>query len=202
MDAKTRSNTDWVRLLQGDGPERDAILAELRQVLLRVLRKTRLRLPYIDESLLEDSVQDALILVLDRLEQFEGRSQFLTWAGSIAIHATMSNIRKQRYRHVSMEDVMEDTDERLGVQCDAAEERDRDTMVEHLNHLINHTLTERQRTVLLAELKGVPQEIIAQWLDSNRNAIYKLAHDARKKLKQGLQAAGYQPSDINVAFNS
>ena len=201
MDAKTRSNTDWVEALQARGPERDIALIDLRESLLRVLRRMKYRLPPVDDSLLEDSVQDAMLLILDRVDQFQGRSRFLTWATSIAIHAAMSNIRKQRYKHVSMSDVFEEVESKTSIQCQADQERDQDALVDHLKHLINHTLTERQRMVLLAELKGVPQDTIAQWTNSNRNAIYKLTHDARKKLKKGLESAGYDPSDINAAFN-
>ena len=61
---------------------------------------------------------------------------------------------------------------------------------------IQNDLTKRQRTALLAELKGVPQDEIARNLGSNRNAIYKLTHDARKKLNQRLEAAGFTAEDV------
>ena len=61
---------------------------------------------------------------------------------------------------------------------------------------IEHDLTEKQRTALLAELKGMPQDEIARQLGSNRNAIYKLTHDARKKLRAALEAAGYTALDV------
>ncbi len=68
--------------------------------------------------------------------------------------------------------------------------------------LIRQELTERQRNALYAELKGVPQDEIARHLGCKRNAIYKLTHDARKRLKRGLEAAGYQVDDIRAAFAS
>ena len=49
--------------------------------------------------------------------------------------------------------------------------------------IIRSELTEKQRTALLAELKGMPQDEIAKHLGSNRNALYKLTHDARRRLK-------------------
>jgi RNA polymerase sigma-70 factor (ECF subfamily) len=48
----------------------------------------------------------------------------------------------------------------------------------------------------------MPQDEIARQLGSNRNAIYKLTHDARKRLKRGLEAAGYAAADIQAAFAS
>ena len=35
---------------------------------------------------------------------------------------------------------------------------------------------------------------------SNRNALYKLTHDARKRLKRGLEMAGFTAEDIRAAF--
>ena len=46
----------------------------------------------------------------------------------------------------------------------------------------------------------MPQDEIARHVGSNRNAVYKLTHDARKRLKQGLEAAGYTAEDIRTAF--
>ena len=66
--------------------------------------------------------------------------------------------------------------------------------------LIHNSLTEKQRSALLAELKEMPQDEIARHIGSNRNAIYKLTHDARKRLKKGLEAVGYKMTDIQTIF--
>lgn len=66
--------------------------------------------------------------------------------------------------------------------------------------LIHNNLTEKQRSALLAELKEMPQDEIAKHLGSNRNAIYKLTHDARKRLKKGLETVGYKMADIQKIF--
>ena len=49
---------------------------------------------------------------------------------------------------------------------------------------------------MLAELKGMPQDEIAEQLGSSRNALYKLTHDARKKLKERLEVAGFTAEDL------
>ena len=66
--------------------------------------------------------------------------------------------------------------------------------------LIQNTLSKKQRLALLAELKGMPQDEIARHIGSNRNAVYKLTHDARKRLKQELEAVGYTITDIHESF--
>ena len=69
-----------------------------------------------------------------------------------------------------------------------------------MHEVIRTGLTEKQRSALLAELRGMPQDEIARHLGSNRNAIYKLTHDARRRLKRGLEAAGVTAEDIGTAF--
>ena len=57
---------------------------------------------------------------------------------------------------------------------------------------IKTALTPRQRQVLVASvLEGVPIDVLAERLGSNRNALYKTLHDARQKLRAHVAAAGY-----------
>jgi len=79
---------------------------------------------------------------------------------------------------------------------------ERKAILEKMQALIESELTEKQRAALTAELKGMPQDEIARHLGSNRNAVYKLTHDARKRLKQALQAAGYVAEDVHAAFTT
>ena len=44
----------------------------------------------------------------------------------------------------------------------------------------------------------MPIQEIARNAGSNTNAIYKLTHDARKRLKQGLEALGYSSEDFTT----
>jgi RNA polymerase sigma-70 factor (ECF subfamily) len=79
---------------------------------------------------------------------------------------------------------------------------ERRAILESMQRVLEDQLTYRQRTALLAEMKGMPQDEIARHLGSNRNAIYKLTHDARKKLKQGLEAAGYSSADVVTTISN
>ena len=53
-----------------------------------------------------------------------------------------------------------------------------------------------QRVAVVGELRGLPTSEIAARLGTNRNALYKLHHDARRKLRDGLVAAGYGAADV------
>lgn len=191
--------------LSSDGSDQQSALSHLREALLRGLRRALSNRPVVDESFLEDAVQDSLIRILDRLDQFAGRSRFVTWATSIAIHVAMSELRRRRWKDVSLEEVTADANfipERTVKEGGGSHAHvERRAIFDKMYEVIHNELTEKQRAALLAELKGMPQDEIARHLGSNRNAVYKLTHDARKRLKQGLEAAGYTARDIQVAFS-
>ncbi len=206
MDMIVRNNEAWLAHLSCTGNEQKQALSDLRNALIRGLKYSLSGRQSVDESFIEDAVQDALLLILERLNQFEGRSQFLTWATSIAIHVAMSRLRRKHWKDISLDKLIADTDFSLESVSDnnSGPESDmqRKALLVKLHKLIQEELTEKQRHVLVAELRGMPQEEIARHLGSNRNAIYKLAHDARKRLKRGLEAAGYEATDISAAFTA
>jgi RNA polymerase sigma-70 factor (ECF subfamily) len=62
---------------------------------------------------------------------------------------------------------------------------------------MDEELTDRQRTALMAvALQEMPLEEVARRLGTERNALYKLLHDARKRLKRRLAEAGLSPGDF------
>ena len=73
---------------------------------------------------------------------------------------------------------------------------DQRPLLEALHRAIRNSLTERQRTVILGELAGVPSGVLVERLETNSNALYKLHHDARKKLKRALNDVGYSDEDV------
>ena len=202
----SRDNASWIASLREDGADRERALTELRDALLRGLRRSFRARSDVDEAFLEDTVQDALLRILDRIGQFAGRSQFTTWATSIAIRVAMSELRRSRWRDVSLDEIVEDAGFEPGFPADESSDpelgAERQAILTTLREAIVADLTEKQRTALLAELKGMPQDEIGRQMRSNRNAVYKLTHDARKRLKQSLLHAGYQTTDVRTAFPS
>jgi len=56
-----------------------------------------------------------------------------------------------------------------------------------LRKAIDTALTERQRDATLALLGGLPLAEMAHRLGTTQGAVYKLLHDARRRLKQYLE---------------
>jgi len=206
MDGFGRNNETWLLQLRSSGAVQQAALADLRAALLRGLRRALSSRPIADESFLEDAVQDSLVRILDRIGQFEGRSRFLTWATSIAIRIAMSELRRRRWKDVSFEELTAGGD--IGQFRATVDDAGPDVqweqraILDKMHAVIETELTEKQRAALLAELRGMPQDEIARHLGSNRNAVYKLTHDARRRLRRGLEAAGYGAADVSAAFTT
>jgi RNA polymerase sigma-70 factor (ECF subfamily) len=72
-----------------------------------------------------------------------------------------------------------------------------------IQEVIAHDLTQKQRQVLiLMVFHEVPMDEVVQHLGTNRNAIYKMLHDARRKIKGILQARGFEVSETLALFST
>lgn len=198
----SETNESWLQRLQATGVVQDTALQELREILIMRLRKTFRVRSGMDDSLLEDASQESLMKVLANLDQYQGRSRFTTWATTIAIRVALTELRRRHWKDVSLDEMVDAAKGGPAVATDGGpdpqEEVQSQSLVEGMYRIIEDELTEKQRTVLLAELKGMPQEEIGRRMGSNRNAVYKLTHDARKRLKKGLEDAGFTRADLHV----
>ena len=150
---------------------------------------------------MDDFLQDSLMRILDMLHQFQNRSRFVTWATAISIRVALTELRKRRWRDVSLDRLVADTNFDPTSVSDRDLAPERREMIEAMYRVINTQLTEKQKTVLLAEIKGMAQEEIAGQMGCSRNALYKLSHDAWTRLKHGLEQSGFDAQAFVVAFN-
>ncbi len=207
----SRSNDEWLADLRASGPAREAALTELRALVLKGLPFAlapyrRADDPHFD-ALVEATAQETLLRVLDRLDSFEGRSQFTTWVYTIAVRLALTELRRRQWRDVSLDSLVERETGEAAPQLMAdkspgpeaqAEQAD---LVAELYRLIDEELTDRQRRAMLAMLIGhMPLEEIARQMGTQRNALYKLLHDARLRLKRRLERDGWQASDVLAVF--
>ena len=193
--AAERTNDDWTRALASDGPALAAALRDLRPILLRALLVTlRPRVDRGADALAQDLVQDALLQVRDRADQFRGDARFTTWAQKVAVHLALSELRRKRWEDVPLDSLVAAPPS--APEPDAAAQMEEAEAVGMVRHLIETELTERQSTALQAALAGMPLEQIAERMDTNRNALYKLLHDARLRLRKAFEDRGITPDDV------
>jgi RNA polymerase sigma-70 factor (ECF subfamily) len=199
-----RANDVWVEELRRAGPGREEALAELRGYLLRGLRGAMAGRPGVDEAFLEDAAQEALLKVLARLDTFAGRGHFVSWATAIAVRVALTMMRRRQWQDVSLDRFRGEGSRRTIDVADPSVGPERASLRSELlaamRRVFDEQLTDKQRLALTAELNGMPQDEIARQLGSNRNAVYKLTHDARRKLKAGLEAAGFGAESLREAW--
>jgi RNA polymerase sigma-70 factor, ECF subfamily len=207
----TRDNDTWLRSLRADGTERDSALGDLRALLLRALPKgiagwLSPQNPEF-EPFIEDTAQETLLRVLNGLDTFEGRSQFTTWVYKISIRVALNELRRRKWRDVSLEGLMEDeADESPSHQFASFEPGpeaivERADVLQRVQQIAMEELTERQRAAMHAiNMQAVPMEEVARRMGTNRNALYKLLHDARLRLKHRLEREGLTPKDLLEMF--
>ena len=202
----TESDINWPAVLRSaDGGEQAAAVGALRHLLQNGLRVALSGRVEVSEAHLEDFAQESLLRVLDRLDQFQGRSKFTTWAQAIALNVAFTELRRKRWQDVSLDALMADG-ERLAEPAMIADDalgadEDRARLVRVLREAIENDLTPKQRAAMLGELRELPFDQIVELLGTSRSAAYKMLHDARRALKQRLHEAGITGADIQKAFN-
>lgn len=195
-----RTNEDWLRSL--GAPDEKAV-AELREVLRRGLLRAMAGRAAADDGFIEDVTQEGVLKVLGGLTTFRGDSRFTTWAVTVAVRVAFTELRRAKWKDVSLDRLIEDAPARqpAAPPADAPSQDARQAVLVVMHRVIETGLTGRQRQALVAEFKGMPQAEIAVQMGLTRNALYKLTYDARQNLKRGLEAAGIDGDEVREAFD-
>jgi RNA polymerase sigma-70 factor (ECF subfamily) len=209
-----RANEEWIADLQAEGLQRESALTDLRQAILAALpyalnkwlSSNDPRYP----ALAEEIAQDTLLRVLDRLETFEGRSLFTTWVHKIAVRIALTELRRKHWENASLDDLLDGdnspplagllVDHQMSTPEEIVEGAD---LMERVQRIIAEQLTDKQRQAMMAvAIRGMPLEEVARRMGTNRNALYKLMHDTRLRLKRRLAQEGITPDDVLAVFKN
>jgi RNA polymerase sigma-70 factor (ECF subfamily) len=211
--ASKRSNSEWIEHLSSDGDEKEEALTDLRAVIVKGL-------PYALSSwlspadpqfddLIEEVAQETLLRVLTHMDTFEGRSQFTTWVQKIAVRQVITELRRKRWQDTSLDSLLEvegtTVGTRLMVDPSPSPEviTEQSEMMEQIQRLIKEELTEKQSKAMIAiRVHGMPIGEVAKRMDMTRNALYKLLHDARIRLKKRMEEEGLTPEDVLASFET
>lgn len=204
-----RTNDEWLADLGAIGPAREDAIADLRPILLDGLRRGLTN--WVNTSgpefapMAEDFVQEALLKILANLETFAGRSKFTTWAHKITVRVALTELRRKRWQDRSLDDMLsaESPFSRSFAADTPTPERatERTEMMAHLEQIITEELTDKQReAMLLVPIGGMPMSEAADRMGMKRNALYKLLHDARLRVKKQLEEDGLWAESILATF--
>lgn len=200
--SKSYSNEEWIESLSP--PPDEVAIETLINHLVIGLRSSLYK--YVQRDLndfVEDITQDSVLKILDKLETFRGESKFTTWAMKIAVREGYSELRKKRYKDISLEQYSSyDPDEKQAVEIEHEQAgpdqvAHESMLVQKVMKIMEEELTDKQQKVLQhLMIDQIPMTVVAEMMDSNRNAIYKLVHDARLKLKNRLEIEGIDPEEM------
>jgi RNA polymerase sigma-70 factor (ECF subfamily) len=193
-----------VMVSQSDKDDDDTqahVFGQLRHFLVRRLRRM-LASRGVAEDLCQDFAQEALLKVYVALPTFRNEGSLEAWALSIALRVAFDEMKRKRWQDVPYDLVCADDAKRMEPKHEAsqASAMERVRIAAQLRRLIHETLTVRQRRVLLAVLDDVAAHEAASGMGMKMNALYKLEHDARRRMKRSLESAGYSASDLLGAF--
>ncbi len=206
-----RTNEQWLQDLQAKGPEHDNAITDLQAILISGLRRGLLNQVNTSapefETQAEDFAQEAILKIIDKLNTLAGRSKFTTWAHKIAVSVALTELRRKRWQDRSLDGMTDDADgdytPSLAADPAPAPENatERAEALVKVQTLIDKALTEKQRTALVASvIDGLSTSELAEKMGMKPNAIYKLLHDARLRLKKSLSQEGLTPTDILSVF--
>src|ERR687889_1521643 len=201
---KERTNEQWLMELRGANP--DEALGDLYDLLVRGLRAALGSYGGGVDAYVEDFAQEALIRITGNLDSFRGESRFTTWAQKIAMNVALTELKRRRWRDVSLQDLVAGREAAdrgpADTQLTPEQLAYQNTVLGELRRMVDEELTDRQREAVVAViLEGMPISEGARRMDTNPNALYKLLHDARRRLKRRMEAAGLSPQEVLAAFD-
>jgi RNA polymerase sigma-70 factor (ECF subfamily) len=191
---------EWHLDLHAQGARREEAVGHLHGLLLRAARFEVFRrsgsLPQLSavelDELAQEAADDAAVSVLRRLGDFRGESSFRTWAYKFALLEAAVKVRRRTWRDREVTLEPEQWESLAHAGPGPSDDAENSALLEAVRNGIRTALTPRQRQVLVAVvLEGVPIDVLAERLGSNRNALYKMLHDARRRLRAHVGEAGY-----------
>jgi RNA polymerase sigma-70 factor (ECF subfamily) len=212
---RRRSNAEWIAALENGAGDQPAAFADLRTYLLRAalftLQRARHHVnhlgPGVLSQLAEDCAQEAMTAIVQRLPEFRGESHFTTWAYTFAVNIALVAARRERWVRIPLDRVLDGSESLSSTAGDEGASPDpqrralQAEAIAVIREGIERHLTGKQQQALRAVVfEQVPlDEMVRRW-GSNRNAVYKLLHDARRKLKTHLLARGFDVKEILDLF--
>jgi RNA polymerase sigma-70 factor, ECF subfamily len=190
----------WLRRLAADDGQRQAAERELHARLVRIaLTEVRRRSastpvtgPELDD-VAHQAAADAMLAILSKLGGFRGESRFTTWAYRFVILEVSSKLGRHYWRNppVALDAAQwERLPDRLGL--DPERQAEAAGILTEVRRVVDEELTAHQRRMFVAiVVDGVPLDALAAEMGVQRNAIYKVIFDARRKIRRALVANGY-----------
>ena len=142
----------------------------------------------------EDVTQETFVRAFRALERFDGRSEPFTWIYRIAVNLSLNVLRARRVRrHATTDDdprlEAELVEKRPGYADPAGESSDRE-IFNNLSDAMNSLSDTLRTTLILVCVDGLSNGDAAKVLGCPEGTVAWRVHEARRKLRERLEAAG------------
>ncbi|MFY9670591.1 MAG: sigma-70 family RNA polymerase sigma factor [Trebonia sp.] len=190
----------WLHRLGTAGAERRAAERDLHARLVRIaLAETRRRAastpvtgPELDD-VAHQAAGDAMLAILAKLADFRGESRFITWAYRFVILEVSAKLGRHYWRNppVALDaGQWQRLPDRFGI--DPARHAEAAGILAEVRRVVDEELTAHQRRIFVAVVVDqIPRDALVAELGLQKNAIYKVIFDARRKIRRALVAKGY-----------
>ncbi len=154
-----------------------------------------------DDAEAEDAMQDAHMRALTHLDQYAGRSTFLTWMTRIALNESFSRLRS-RPRWLATDLPASFWERNILVRVAAGQSPERTAMRNETNTMVTNALNglpDNYRNVLvMRELDGLTTREAARRLGLTDECVKTRLHRARRLLRQRI----HSPSAMYCGANA
>ncbi|TWE10283.1 RNA polymerase sigma factor [Rudaeicoccus suwonensis] len=193
----------WTDLLDGS-PRRSAAIAALDDLAVRVASRELARRAassdlsaYDRNELARDAATDAVLAILRKIDQFRGESKFTTWAYKFVILEVSSHLGRHYRRNAPAllpePEAWGQFVDRMGM--DPVHDLQAAELAASLRRAVEDLSEKQQQVFVEVVVQGVPADAVADRLKTNRNAIYKVIFDARRRIRSALIVEGLMSAE-------
>jgi RNA polymerase sigma-70 factor (ECF subfamily) len=144
----------------------------------------------VDESAVDDAVQEIFVVVHRRLASFEARAAIRTWLFGIVLRVVRHHRRTLRRKPAQLGGKGADHDVESVVDAVSQgphESAAKAEAVRALHALLDELDDDKREVFVLAELEQLTVPEIAEAIDANVNTVYSRLRAARKDFEQAVQ---------------
>lgn len=140
-----------------------------------------------------DLTQEAFIKAFSSINRFKGNSAFFTWLYRIGVNATLTHLKRNRFRRFfSLEKIQEEGSHAQVLEALAAKHKsDKGALLNELQEKLNEALQKlspKHRTVVvLFEIEGLSHQEIAEVMECSVGTVRSRLHYAKQQLQADLQ---------------
>jgi RNA polymerase sigma factor (sigma-70 family) len=155
------------------------------------------------EFLMEYTAQVSLARILNKLDAYEGRSQFTSWVDKIAVRIALNEWRRLQWRDIPLGVAEKKGSNDRPLSLFGLPNRSPlslstlDDLRQRIQPILVEELSAEERLVLFAlYFQGMPIKEVARRLDTSRSTVYEVLHSVRLRLIQRLAHEGLAPKEL------